>query len=565
MRTHTQKIVAAIVLTLTLVSSPRALVADEQASQSCMLVGGAETAWVILFDKGGAEYKLAARQIDDKAKWKPVGTDRTGSIVAAASDGASLVVFFSDGENMRYFPHRSQGQPGIKPPDDLFGKDAQILASAPAGDGNNAVIVLVARPIGRRPRTRPSVPIVSTQAAKFGELALLQYTSQKWRQVAVVPNELIKSATRAHVAVHKNTIYVLAEHPKEAIAVFDEGKWREVDLPDAPAGSKPLGMMIIEDALVLATFDAGAGAVNLARFASNKWQPTQPVKRDSENLTWPADAPPVIARFAGKAALMWKTDKKWLFTTCDPDGQAGGESLMNAFTWADEQEQIERMQNIFFMVVFGAIVVLMFWPGQTLRTMPFSLPATIAPAKLTRRFAAACVDALPFLFIATAIGAKGLDATTITTVEQLFEQARQTASTTRFLYAFWGFLVVYPAYCFVMEYRFGATVGKMILRLRVVADKGRKPSTRELALRNVSKAIEILGLVMIFPLLFPLLTRYRQRLGDKIAWTAVINAELSLPPDSTGDVPPDKPPGPGKDNDRSVGEDGARVDEKPRS
>ncbi len=529
MRTHTQKIVTAIVLTLTLVSSPQTSSADEQASRSCMLVGGAETAWVILFDKDGAEYKLAARPKGDKAKWKPVGTERTGSIVAAASDGASLVVFFSDGENMRYFPHRSQGQPGIKPPDDLFGKDAQILASAPADDDNNAVIVLVARPIRRRPRTQPALPITSTQAAKSGELVLLQCTSQKWRQVAVVPNELIKSATRARVAVYKNTIYVLAEHPKEALAVFDEGKWRKVDLPDVPAGSKLLAMMIIEDALVLAAFDVEAGAVNLVRFASGKWQPPQTVKRDGKNLTWSADAPPVVARFAGKATILWKADEKWLFTTCESDGQAGGESPMNAFTWADEQEQIERMQNIFFMVVFGMIVVLMFWPGQTLRTMPFSLPATISPAKLTRRFAAACVDALPLLFIATVVGTKGLDTTTITTVDQLFEQARQTASTTRFLYAFWGFLVVYPAYCFVMEYRFGATVGKMMLRLRVVADKGRKPSARELALRNVSKAIEILGLVMVFPLLFPLLTRYRQRLGDKIAWTAVINADAVGP------------------------------------
>lgn len=527
MITHKQKIVAAVVLTLTLVSSPHALVADEQASRPCMLVGGAETAWVILFNKDGTGYKLAARAKGDKEKWKPVGTDRTGSIVTATSDGGGLVVFFSDGENMRYFPHRSQGQPGIKPPDDLFGEDAQILASAPASEDNNAVIVLVARSVGRRPQTRPAVPIVSTQPAKSDEIALLQYTSQKWRQVAVVPGELIKSATRAHVAVNKNTIYVLVEHPKEVLVVFEEGKWREVDLPETSAGSKPLAIMIIEDALVLATFDAGV--VNLAQFASDKWQPLQPVKRDGKNLTWPADAPPVVAGFAKKAVMLWKTENKWLFTMCGPDGQAGDERAMNAFTWADEQEQIERMQNIFFMVVFGMIVVLMFWPGQPLRTAPFSLPATIAPARLTKRFAAACIDALPFLFVAMAIGLRRIDFAAITTFEQLFEQVRQTASTTRFLYAFWGFLVVYPVYCFVMEYRFGTTVGKMILRLRVVADKGRKPLMRELALRNVSKAIEILGLVMIFPLLFPLLTRYRQRLGDKIAWTAVISADDAGP------------------------------------
>ncbi len=532
MRIHTRKIIAAIVLTLTLVSSPRASSADERDFRPCMLLGGTEAVWVILFDRDGSGYKLAAKQAGDEAEWKPVGGDWRGIFVSATSDGASLLVFFEDGKNTRYFPHREEGQPGPKPPKDIFGEDAQILASAPAGDNNNAVMVLVAHPTGQRPRTRPAVPIVSTQPAKPGELTLLQYTRQKWRKVAVVPNELIKSATRARVAVHKNTIYVLSEHPQKALAVFDEGKWREVDLPDMPAGSKPLAMMIIEDALVLAAFDAKAGMVNLARFASDKWQPIHPVRRDGKNLTWPADAPPAVTRFAGKAAMLWKTDKKWLFATCKPDGQAGGESPMNAFTWADEQKRIARLQNIFFMVVLGLIVVLMFWPGQTLRTAPFSLPATIPPAKLTRRFAAACIDAVPLLLIATAIGLREINMASITTFIESFEQA---VSTTRFVYAFWSFLVVYPAYCFVMEYRFGATVGKMILRLRVVADKGRKPSTRELALRNVSKAIEILGLVMVFPLLFPLLTRYRQRLGDKIAWTTVIDAELSLPPDSTSD------------------------------
>lgn len=521
MRTHKQKIAAAVVLTLTLVSSPHASAADEQASRPCMLVGGTEAVWVILFDRDGAGYKLAARQAGDKAEWTPVGANWRGSFVAATSDGASLMVFFKGGKSMRYFPHREQGRPGIKPPDDLFGKDAQILASASAADDNNAVMVLVARPIKKPPQTQPSVPIVRTQPAKSSELALLQYTSQKWRQVAVVPNKLVKSATRAHVAVHKNTIYVLVERPKEAMLIFEAGKWREVDLPETPAGSKPLAMMIIKDALVLAAFDVDAGVVNLTRFASNKWQPTQPVRRDGKNLTWPADAPPAVARFADKAAMLWKADGKWLFTTCKPDGQASGESPMNAFTLADEQEHIKQIQNIFFMVVFGAIVVLMFWPGQPLRTMPFSLPATVLPARLTRRFAALCIDALPFLAVAFAVGLRGVDRTSITTVEQLM----QIFSTTRFIYAFWGFLVVYPAYCFVMEYRFGATVGKMILHLRVVADKGRKPSIRELALRNVSKAIEILGLVMIFPLLFPLLTRYRQRLGDKIAWTTVISAD----------------------------------------
>ncbi len=560
MRTHTRKIIVAVILASAAASS------GQSAVPVCRFAGDTEAVWVILPGEGGSGYRLAVRQLGDKTSWKPVGPDRTGEVAAEAAAGNGLVVFFADGEQMRYFPAHEQGRPGEKAPVSLWPTGTKVLAAC-RGDGD-AVLVLVVRPIGRRPKTRPatttSAPTfdeTSRVAAKFSELALLRYADGKWRREAVMPGEPKKSPLRAHLAVHKKKIYVLTAQPDPVLVAFEAGKWRNVaDLPAEIIKGKTLAMMVIKDALVLATFDTG-GQVNIARYASGKWQDSQPVRREGKVFTWPADAPPAIARLGDKAAMLWEKDKKWLFATCELDGRLGGESTMDAFAWADEQELIARVQNIFFMAVFGAIVVLMFWPGQTLRTAPFSLPATIAPARLAKRLAACCLDAMPFLAVALVVGLKGIDLASITTIEQI----RQATSTSRFLYAFLSFLAVYPAYCFIMEYRFGATVGKMIMHLRVVADKGRKPTPRELALRNVSKAIEILGLPLVFPLLFPLLTRYRQRLGDKIAWTTVIDAELSLPADSTGDVPPDKPPGPGKDNDRSVGGDGARMDEKPRS
>ncbi len=527
MRTHTRKIIVVLVLASVTASSGRAFGQADAAGPAFRLVGDTEAVWVILPGEGGSGYRLAARSIDDKKSWKPVGPDRTGQVAAAAAAGSSLVVFFADGEQMRYFRHRSQGQPDIKAPESLWPQGTKVLAACRAGGDGNAMLVLIVRPIGRRPKTRPA-SAAGMPAAKFNELVLLRYADQKWRQIAIVPGEPKNSPLRAHLAANKNAIYVLTAQPKPVLTAFEEGEWRNIALSVEPADAKPLAMMVIKDVLVLATFDAG-GRVNIARYASNKWQGLQPVRRNGKAFTWPADAAPAVARLGDKAAMLWTKDKKWLFATCELDGMLGGESPMDAFAWADERELVERVQNIFFMVVFGALVVLMFWPGQTLRTVPFSLPATIAPARLTKRLAACCIDALPFLIAATIYVSSNAEVAVATTFEQIMANARKITSSMAFLYASLGFLTVYPAYCFIMEYRFGATVGKMIIRLRVVADKGRKPTMRELALRNISKAIEILGLPLVFPLLFPLLTRYRQRLGDKIAWTTVIDADARPP------------------------------------
>lgn len=518
MKNIARKIIVIVILASFTASAELASAQVALAGPPLRFVGDTEAVWVILAAEGDSGYRLAVRNLDEKKTWKPVGPDRTGEVAAAAAAGSSLAVFFTDGEQMRYFPDNPQGRPDVKAPESLWPTDTKVLAACRGGDDSEAVLVLVARPIGRSPETQPTTAANNTPVANSRELALLLYDSQKWRQVTIVPNETPKTPLSARIVVRKKTIYVLTAQPKPVLAAFEEGKWRNIALPAKLAEAKPLAMMAIKDSLILAMFDSG-GRVNLARYVSKTWQVLQPVRRAGQAVTWPAGAPPAVAKAGDKTAMLWKKGQDWLFATCELDGSLGSESPMDAFARADEQELIAQVQNVFFMVVFGVIVVLMFWPGQPLRTAPFSLPVTMATARVSKRLAAGCIDTLPFLAVAMTVGLDGIDTASITTLEQ----ARQAASTTRFLYAFLGFLTVYPAYCFAMEYRFGATVGKLIMHLRVVADKGQKPTPRELALRNVSKTIEILGLMLIFPILFPLLTRYRQRLGDKIAWTAVID------------------------------------------
>ena len=64
----------------------------------------------------------------------------------------------------------------------------------------------------------------------------------------------------------------------------------------------------------------------------------------------------------------------------------------------------------------------------------------------------------------------------------------------------------YTLYCMVMEWRFGATVGKMVMGLRVISDGAGKPGPRAVILRNLSRMIFLSYPVAAFLLLvIPLL------------------------------------------------------------
>lgn len=73
-----------------------------------------------------------------------------------------------------------------------------------------------------------------------------------------------------------------------------------------------------------------------------------------------------------------------------------------------------------------------------------------------------------------------------------------------------------------MEYRYGYTLGKRLLRLRVEMDDGRPCVLKTIVIRNVLRIIDIMPVFYIVGLLFILVTIDRKRIGDIIAQTVVV-------------------------------------------
>ena len=105
--------------------------------------------------------------------------------------------------------------------------------------------------------------------------------------------------------------------------------------------------------------------------------------------------------------------------------------------------------------------------------------------------------------------------------------------------------VLYTSYCVLMEHRFGATVGKMLFKMRVVGDGGTRAPLRGILLRNLVRIIELEFPLVAIPILLMIFTRNRQRLGDMMGRTTVIDRTFA-PPSEDADQDPDDEPGPYK-------------------
>lgn len=89
-------------------------------------------------------------------------------------------------------------------------------------------------------------------------------------------------------------------------------------------------------------------------------------------------------------------------------------------------------------------------------------------------------------------------------------------------------IVLFVAYFTLQEALFGATWGKLVAGLRVVAADGLPASPRAVLLRNLLRPIDYWPGFYLFGAGVSLLSPLRQRLGDRVAGTLVVRAESAV-------------------------------------
>jgi uncharacterized RDD family membrane protein YckC len=183
------------------------------------------------------------------------------------------------------------------------------------------------------------------------------------------------------------------------------------------------------------------------------------------------------------------------------------------------------------LVLLAAVVMLVFWRRQESVAYPVPLPAGVMVAGLGRRGLAALIDMLPAALI---VGWWWHGP-----IQEFLEAFRNTWPTPEqfeamgtpkpIIWAWIWFRVIYTAWCLGFELALSATPGKLLLGCQVRSESLSRPNAVQIVIRNVMRLVELEPHLMIWPFVLVLfLTRNRQRIGDLLAKTVVLEGQVAI-------------------------------------
>ncbi|MGB0715622.1 MAG: RDD family protein [Phycisphaerae bacterium] len=193
------------------------------------------------------------------------------------------------------------------------------------------------------------------------------------------------------------------------------------------------------------------------------------------------------------------------------------------------------MRNVIDYTILGmSLLVVLVWRRERLATVP-DLASDQVLARLSQRILAAFVDLLILAPVGVAAFLRFARVDSLLALES-FSLGDETVPEAYWLRAYLG--MAFGMYGFLFEASIGATPGKRLLGMSVVREGGTTASVPAILFRNLARVIEF----HFFPLmLLVMVTRGRQRLGDLVVGTLVIDGDASdrSPEDDAGPPPTD--------------------------
>jgi len=202
-----------------------------------------------------------------------------------------------------------------------------------------------------------------------------------------------------------------------------------------------------------------------------------------------------------------------------------------------------RWEEAFTLALLMGIMMAALWTRREEVSREIPLPAGYGLASVWRRIFATFLDVAPAVLIAAPWWFPKFSAgmeefgTDITSqqLERLDAQLRAERIMMILLYGLW---------CYLWEVVIATTPGKLLFGCRVIGVDGSKPTPKQCLLRNLARVVMVsLGpsglLVTLMTIL--VVTRNRQRIGDLLARTIVVEQALLLEEGPSGD---DRPFGP---------------------
>ncbi|MCD6364537.1 MAG: RDD family protein, partial [Planctomycetes bacterium] len=503
------------------------------AARKMFLAGDTTGLWLVVPDEKQRTFSIAYRPSGQQWRWNRHGL--SGEVAAAVAVNEQLHVLFKSGGCHIYGFDVDFAGPKLP----------GLLLAACAIDrenGKSTSVLAVTRDAGPPSRRSGHAPPDAGAAVEPANLTLRYQAGDGWPVMAELEVVPLGPEDRLFVAAVGTRVHLLvcaASGEAKDLRTFADGQWTVTKLTGELARAKVLAMPVVDGrtVIVVETPTLAGRTLRLA-FADNpsgaliEMEPRQVVPQEARG--------PLAATFSNKRlALFWWETETLRGISCDTDGGCFPLEEMSLLDHVPSNGQADVFLHYVLWILMLTIFAIMFLPGRNVSRGPMAIPIASRPADLSKRIVAGAIDMILACIVAAPIVPdlpRDLDGLT--------ELMRQAPIPDQIIYANLIVLGSYTAYSIAMEWRYGATLGKMIFKLRVVAEGGRRPSVREILLRNLSRMILLTsGYLLPLLVLFPLLNPARQRLGDILARTAVLDAR-SVPPLGSSSHPDDtQPPG----------------------
>ncbi len=499
---------------------------------SLMISGEEKGLWLVRNNLAQNNFDVVFRPTGEDWKWIDKG--RTGRPSAITAIAGQLHVLLEPAGYLIFDPSsKNKPTPSLTPnaPNWPAGVGALAVCDASGLNGNQNLALLAIAAMEEK---------VDTDQVRQVKLGVFEYSDAQWQFLTQLDGVTLQADSKIRAATFKGKLYVAispSEKDKNRLLVWDKEKWLDKDLPAQAATAKVLATMNLNDDLIIALaneISPDKYKFSLAALSDSEKFILKPVFSDDTVPERTFDFPPLAGRLSKRIAFLWQQEEILELASCDLNGQMVIPSEVNIFKKPPLKGGGEKIFEYFMFGLIIAVFVPMFVIRPRRPIKPLTLPETMKPAHLLKRLAAAIIDLIPFLILMSLIFLFSLPPIPEGEFEYLklfvkllFTQQAGPASAA---YAKIVGMVLYAVYCIITEKLFNATPGKMLLKLRVVADEGNRPHLREILLRNFVKLIELFQITLL-PLLaaFVIITRKHQRLGDMVARTVVVE-ENKTPP-----------------------------------
>ena len=451
--------------------------------------------------------------------------ERVGSHV----DG--LRILFSNRATWHYFPNR-QASAGPSWDDHCRG-----LPLAWAGDASKPVFWALVETAdlvsdARKTSSRPTGAAVTDGRTEGPRLTLFRIRQGFWDRLPVPAQA--EAGQAFWLAGREETVYLFWQSSSHTIffSRLDDTKWSppeavatEKDVVSGWAGAYSQGPVFV----------AGRGSadriqLHVFRRDSESWSYQGIVREGSDYVTLDPKVSGVGV-CQGKLGVARANDTGQVeFGRADLD-----ESPLLRFSplprWIDTAPPVGNWTDIVAIVAaLGLLTLVLFYRRDQVHR-PAAVPHGFVIASAWRRVLATAIDFVPTIIVINLCSdminqALGPSDDPAMLVEQLSDPERVK----KLLPLTLLFLSVYGFWCMAWELLSGTTLGKRIFDCRVLSVDGMAPTPRQIIVRNLARIVTFAlgppGLMMTLMLML-MFTRNRQRLGDLLANTIVVQPNLS--------------------------------------